>query len=152
MSILSLFRYERCRNFSMLITDEMSDSFYRVDALKTEKGWNWYWYRFALLTIYLTFLAATPITISAINQLPVKLTATNFASWKAQFDALLFCLDLSGYVDGSFPSPTKTIESDDKFSTSLFLLFAASLKEPTCHYVFCIVSYYSFYLVCYDIP
>ncbi|OMO58794.1 hypothetical protein CCACVL1_25353 [Corchorus capsularis] len=58
--------------------------------------------------------AATPVTISAANQLQVKLTATNFASWKAQFDDLLCGLDLSGYVDGSFPAPLKTIESDGK--------------------------------------
>ncbi|OMO62132.1 hypothetical protein COLO4_33214 [Corchorus olitorius] len=58
--------------------------------------------------------AATPVTISATSQLPVKLTATNFASWKALFNALLCGLDLSGYVDGSFPAPPKTIESDGK--------------------------------------
>ncbi|OMO82489.1 Reverse transcriptase, RNA-dependent DNA polymerase [Corchorus capsularis] len=44
--------------------------------------------------------------------LQVKLTATNFSSWRAQFDALLFGYDLVGYVDGSLPAPASEIEKD----------------------------------------
>ncbi|CAL9007908.1 unnamed protein product [Prunus brigantina] len=43
----------------------------------------------------------TLITINVIAQLPVKLTPTNYPSWRAQFNALLYGYDLMGYVDGS---------------------------------------------------
>ena len=43
----------------------------------------------------------TLITINVAAQLPVKLTPTNYPSWRAQFNALLYGYDLMGYVDGS---------------------------------------------------
>ena len=45
----------------------------------------------------------TPVTINAAAQLPLKLTPTNFPSWRAQFNALLLGYDLMGYIDGSKP-------------------------------------------------
>ncbi|KAM1725245.1 hypothetical protein ACFX12_016174 [Malus domestica] len=45
----------------------------------------------------------TPVTINAAAQLPLKLTSTNFPSWRAQFNALLLGYDLLGYIDGSKP-------------------------------------------------
>ncbi|GAB2211664.1 hypothetical protein Drorol1_Dr00024990 [Drosera rotundifolia] len=47
------------------------------------------------------------------TQLPIKLTPTNFPSWKAQFDALLFRYDLLGFVDGKTPCPPKTINDGE---------------------------------------
>ncbi|KAM2697975.1 hypothetical protein EV1_037030 [Malus domestica] len=53
----------------------------------------------------------TLITINATTQLPVKLTPTNYPSWRAQFNALLYGYDLMGYVDGSnlCPSTAQTV-------------------------------------------
>ncbi|KAI5313965.1 hypothetical protein L3X38_043141 [Prunus dulcis] len=48
------------------------------------------------------------ITINAAAQLPVKLTPTNYPSWRAQFNALLIGYDLMGYVDGSSTCPPAT--------------------------------------------
>ena len=45
------------------------------------------------------------ISINAASQLPLKLTSTNYYSWKVQFDALLYGFDLLGYIDGSNPCP-----------------------------------------------
>ncbi|KAI5328775.1 hypothetical protein L3X38_028172 [Prunus dulcis] len=50
----------------------------------------------------------TLITINATAQLPVKLTPTNYPSWRAQFNALLYGYDLMGYVDGSSLCPSTT--------------------------------------------
>ncbi|KAF2322644.1 hypothetical protein GH714_026506 [Hevea brasiliensis] len=41
------------------------------------------------------------ISINAATQIPLKLTATNYPSWRAQFYALLIVYDLLGYVDVS---------------------------------------------------
>ncbi|KAJ0093600.1 hypothetical protein Patl1_26525 [Pistacia atlantica] len=49
------------------------------------------------------------ITINTTTQLPLKLTPTNFSSWKTQVETLMLGLDLDGYLDGSFPCPPKTI-------------------------------------------
>ncbi|OMO84714.1 hypothetical protein CCACVL1_10692 [Corchorus capsularis] len=59
-----------------------------------------------------TTSSALPIAVYATTQLPVKLTATNFSSWRAQFDALLFGYGLVGYVNGSFPAPASEIEKN----------------------------------------
>ncbi|OMO88823.1 hypothetical protein COLO4_20063 [Corchorus olitorius] len=42
----------------------------------------------------------TVIQINTTSQLPLKLTYTNFPSWKVQLDTLLFGLDLDGYLNG----------------------------------------------------
>ena len=39
----------------------------------------------------------------------LKLTATNYAAWRIQFNSLLFGYDLFGYVDGSTPCPPAKI-------------------------------------------
>lgn len=48
------------------------------------------------------------ITINVATQLPIKLTPTNYPSWRAQFSAMLLSYDFMGYVDGSGPSPPAT--------------------------------------------
>lgn len=49
------------------------------------------------------------VSINAAAQLPLKLTPLNYFSWKAQFHALFYGLDLLGYFDGSTPCPSGTI-------------------------------------------
>ncbi|OMO73140.1 Integrase, catalytic core [Corchorus capsularis] len=56
--------------------------------------------------------ATSPISITSTTNLPVKLTSSNYTSWKAQMDALLIGLDLAGYVDGSFPLPPFEIQQE----------------------------------------
>lgn len=54
------------------------------------------------------------IAINAANQLPLKLTPTNYYSWKTQFDALLYGYDLLGYIDGTKPCPSPETIVDEK--------------------------------------
>ncbi|CAL1403686.1 unnamed protein product [Linum trigynum] len=49
------------------------------------------------------------ITFNPAAQLPLKLTSTNFASWRSQLDTLLMGLDLFGYMDGTTIAPPRTI-------------------------------------------
>ena len=49
------------------------------------------------------------ITINATAQLLLKLTPTNYFSWKAQFRALFYSLDLLGNLDGTSSCPSSTI-------------------------------------------
>ena len=43
----------------------------------------------------------TIISINVAAQAPLKLTATNYSSWKAQFHTLLIGYNLYGFIDGS---------------------------------------------------
>ncbi|KAL9451630.1 hypothetical protein AB3S75_013236 [Citrus x aurantiifolia] len=54
------------------------------------------------------------IAINAATQLPLKLTPTNYYSWKTQFDALLYGYDLLGYIDGTKPCPSPETTVDEK--------------------------------------
>ncbi|PON39060.1 hypothetical protein PanWU01x14_307670 [Parasponia andersonii] len=49
------------------------------------------------------------ISINATAQLPVKLSPTNYSSWRAQFYSLLFGYDLLVYLDGTKLCPPLTI-------------------------------------------
>ena len=51
------------------------------------------------------------IAINATAQLPLKLTPTNYLTWRAQFNALLIGYDLMQYVDGTYPAPPTTINN-----------------------------------------
>jgi hypothetical protein len=53
------------------------------------------------------------ITINTIAQTPLKLTSTNYISWKLQFETLFIGYDLIGYIDGSIPCPPNTITIDN---------------------------------------
>ncbi|KAI9187023.1 hypothetical protein LWI28_023468 [Acer negundo] len=55
----------------------------------------------------------TIISINIAAQTPLKLTATNYRSWKLQFHTFLIGFDLMGFVDGKRPCPPKTITLDD---------------------------------------
>ncbi|GFP81469.1 hypothetical protein PHJA_000290200 [Phtheirospermum japonicum] len=50
--------------------------------------------------------ATTPLVpITSHHHLPIKLTQTNYSSWRAHLIALLTGHDLLGYIDGSFKKP-----------------------------------------------
>uniref|UniRef100_A0A6N2LJF4 Retrotransposon Copia-like N-terminal domain-containing protein n=1 Tax=Salix viminalis TaxID=40686 RepID=A0A6N2LJF4_SALVM len=51
------------------------------------------------------------IAINATAQLPLKLSPTNYLTWRAQFNALLIGYDLMQYVDGTYPEPPTTINN-----------------------------------------
>lgn len=49
------------------------------------------------------------VQLKALTQLPLRLTPTNYVSWRLQFTSLFFSLDLMGYLDGSSPPPAERI-------------------------------------------
>ncbi|RVW70497.1 Retrovirus-related Pol polyprotein from transposon RE2 [Vitis vinifera] len=49
---------------------------------------------------------STLISINVAAQTPLKLTSTNYVSWKLQFQTLFIGYDLLGFIDGSHPCPT----------------------------------------------
>jgi len=53
------------------------------------------------------------ITINIVAQAPLKLTSSNYASWKIQFETLFMGYDLLGYIDGSKSCPSSTFVTDD---------------------------------------
>ncbi|KAI9161493.1 hypothetical protein LWI28_017973 [Acer negundo] len=55
----------------------------------------------------------TIISINIAAQAPLKLTATNYRSWKLQFHTLLIGFDLMGFVDRTRPYPPTTITLGD---------------------------------------
>lgn len=56
---------------------------------------------------------AKPFTLVQIYN-AIKLTSTNYVAWETQLQAILLGYDLWKYVDGSFPTPSSTID-DGKF-------------------------------------
>ncbi|KAJ0971969.1 hypothetical protein J5N97_019928 [Dioscorea zingiberensis] len=70
-------------------------------------------------------LSPNLIAINVAAQVPIKLTATNYCAWRAQFHSLLIEYDLYGYVDGSLPCPPSTITAPDSAPDS-----AASVPNP----------------------
>lgn len=61
---------------------------------------------------------AEPTTPLIIDSLPniIKLTSTNYLSWKLQIEATLIGYNLFKYIDGSLSSPSPTITTDSKTS------------------------------------
>ncbi|GMY39521.1 Retrovirus-related Pol polyprotein from transposon RE1, partial [Fagus crenata] len=49
------------------------------------------------------------ISINATAQLPLKLSPSNYLSWRAQFHTLLVGYDLLGYLDGSLACPLRSV-------------------------------------------
>lgn len=74
-------------------------------------------------------------SLIAINstQLPDKLTSSNYPSWKAQIDALLFGYDLIGYVDGTKPRPPKMISAKGKQTPNPDALLWKMQDKPFFH-------------------
>ncbi|RVW59734.1 Retrovirus-related Pol polyprotein from transposon RE1 [Vitis vinifera] len=53
------------------------------------------------------------LTINTAAQAPLKLTSSNYLSWKIQFETLFIGYDLLGYIDGSKPCPPKTLTTNN---------------------------------------
>ncbi|KAI5319419.1 hypothetical protein L3X38_039127 [Prunus dulcis] len=56
------------------------------------------------------------ISINVAAQAPLKLSSTNYLSWKLQFQSLFIGYDLLGYIDGSKPCPPPTLTQDNTTS------------------------------------
>ena len=65
----------------------------------------------------------TLITINVAAQTPLKLTTTNYISWKLQFQTLFVGYDLLGYIDGSKPCPSPTITTNNTTEPNPAYLF-----------------------------
>jgi len=52
------------------------------------------------------------VTINVPAQAPLKLTSSNYLSWKLQFQTLFIGYDLQGFVDGTKPCPPQSIITD----------------------------------------
>ena len=48
----------------------------------------------------------------------IKLTPTNYLSWKTQMEAILIRYDLQKFIDGSYPPSPPTITTNDIFSSN----------------------------------
>ena len=55
--------------------------------------------------------SSTPSVSTTNHTLSIKLTSRNYLTWKTQFQPLLNYHKLSGFIDGSAPSPSTTIPS-----------------------------------------
>ena len=53
------------------------------------------------------------------NQNTIKLTSTNYLSWKLQIEALLIGYDLKKFIDGSHPWPATIITANNTITTNL---------------------------------
>ncbi|GKV01016.1 hypothetical protein SLEP1_g13615 [Rubroshorea leprosula] len=61
----------------------------------------------AAVTVLNSGLTNGPLSFNSAA-FPVKLTPTNYLSWKAQFTSLLAGYELDGYLDGRHPCPVAT--------------------------------------------
>ncbi|KAL6334424.1 hypothetical protein AAG906_015002 [Vitis piasezkii] len=61
----------------------------------------------------------TLININVVAQTPLKLTSTNYLSWKLQFHTLFIGYDLLGYINGSKPCPSATLTQNDTTRSNL---------------------------------
>ena len=52
-------------------------------------------------------------TINTAAQAPLKLTSSNYLSWKIQFETLFIGYDLLGYINGSKPCPPQTLTTNN---------------------------------------
>lgn len=57
----------------------------------------------------------SPLTLITIHN-SIKLTSTNYLSWKTQIEAILIGYDLHKFIDGSHPSPPATITANNAAS------------------------------------
>ncbi|KAK2641874.1 hypothetical protein Ddye_023637, partial [Dipteronia dyeriana] len=55
----------------------------------------------------------TIISINIAAKAPLKITATNYCSWKLQFQTFFVRFDLMRFVDGKHPCPPATITTND---------------------------------------
>ena len=53
------------------------------------------------------------VTINVTTQASLKLTSSNYLSWKLQFQTLFIGYDLQGFVDGTKPCPPQYLITDN---------------------------------------
>lgn len=53
------------------------------------------------------------ISINTTTQISIKLTSSNYTSWRFQFHTVLIGYDLMGFIDGSKPCPSPTIKTTE---------------------------------------
>lgn len=53
------------------------------------------------------------IYMNSATQLPLRLTPSNYACWRAQCSSLFQGYNLMGYISGSFPCPQETITDEN---------------------------------------
>lgn len=58
-----------------------------------------------------------PFIIISLSHI-LKLTPTNYISWKTQLEATLLGHDLHKFIDGSHPAPSKTITQNNTTTTN----------------------------------
>ncbi|GMI63710.1 hypothetical protein like AT1G34070 [Hibiscus trionum] len=56
-----------------------------------------------------------PLTLVTFHN-SIKLTSTNYLSWKTQIESILIGYDLYNFIDGSHPSPSQTITANNTTS------------------------------------
>ena len=61
----------------------------------------------------------TLISINVAAHTPLKLTSTNYLSWKLQFHTLFIGYDLLRYINGSKPCPLATLTQNDTTRSNL---------------------------------
>lgn len=81
----------------------------------------------------------TLITINIAAQTPLKLTSTNYLSWKPQFQTLLIGYDLLGYVDGTKPCPPPPSQTT---TTQLQILHIAFGSDKTNWYLMLSLAFF----------
>ena len=57
----------------------------------------------------------SPLTLITIHN-SIKLTSTNYISWKTQIESILISYDLHKFIDGSHPPPPATITVNNEVS------------------------------------
>ncbi|KAL4295158.1 hypothetical protein GQ457_12G010840 [Hibiscus cannabinus] len=68
-----------------------------------------------LVTLLNTQYPRHPLTLVTFHN-SIKLTSTNYLSWKTQINSILIGYDIYKFIDGSYPSPTTTITVDNTSS------------------------------------
>ena len=58
-----------------------------------------------------------PLTMIIILN-SIKLTSTNYLSWKLQMEAILIGYDLHKFIDGSYTAPTTTVPGVSNLASS----------------------------------
>ncbi|RVW74043.1 hypothetical protein CK203_056397 [Vitis vinifera] len=76
------------------------------------------------------------ISINVAAQTPLKLTSTNYVSWKLQFQTLFIGYNLLGFIDGSHPCPTTILPGTTTTKSSTYTLDQAGPTPSQCHFWF----------------
>ena len=62
--------------------------------------------------------SSTPSVSTTNHTLSIKLTSRNYLTWKSQFQPLINYHKLSGFINGTIPSPSPTVPSTTNPNTT----------------------------------